>query len=115
MNDRIRKIEQTYMKETAPQFNVGDTIKVMVRIREGEKERVQPFEGIVTKKSRTGVKSTFTVRKVSYGIGVERTFYLHSPMIEEVKPVQRGKVRRSKLYYLRALKGKAARVKEDRS
>ncbi|WKY48836.1 50S ribosomal protein L19 [Eubacteriaceae bacterium ES3] len=113
--DIIKKIEQENMKEQAPQFNVGDTVKVHVKIVEGKTERIQIFEGVVLKKQNGGISQTFTVRKISYGVGVERTFLMHSPKIEKVDVVRRGKVRRAKLNYLRDRVGKAAKVKEKRA
>lgn len=108
----LENIEKEYIRTDIPDIRIGDTVKVNVKIKEGDKERVQPFEGIVIKKRSNGLKSTFTVRKISYGVGVERTFYLHSPALESIKVLGHGKVRRAKLYYLRNLKGKAARIKE---
>jgi large subunit ribosomal protein L19 len=109
----IQKIELKQQRKTAlADFKVGDTVKVNVLIREGEKERVQAFEGVVIKKSSAGLRASFTVRKVSYGVGVERVFPLHTPRIEKVEVIARGRVRRAKLYYLRDLAGKAARIKE---
>ena len=110
----IDQIEKEHMRADVPPFGVGDTIKVFLRIREGEKERVQPFEGVVIKKRMGANRATFTVRKISYGIGVERIFPLHSPLIEKVQLISRGRVRRAKLYYLRERRGKAARIKERR-
>ena len=97
-----------------PQFKSGDTVRVHVKIKEGEKERIQIFQGLVIRKRRGGVRASFTVRKISYGIGVERIFPLNSPVIDKVEVLQRGRVRRSRLYYIRKLKGKAARIKEKR-
>ncbi len=111
MNDIIRAIEAEQIKEVT-KFNVGDTIAVSYRIIEGSRERVQVFEGTVIKKQGSGSRKTFTVRRLSYGIGVERTFPLYSPRIADIKVTRRGKVRRSKLYYLRDRQGKAAKVKE---
>ncbi len=108
----ILDIEKKYMRTDMPVFSSGDTVLIRVRIKEGEKERIQPFEGIVIKRRGSGTGATFTVRKVSYGVGVERIFPLNSPSIESIKVLNKGMVRRSKLYYLRGLKGKAARVKE---
>ena len=108
----IDKIESTQLKEKIPQFKPGDTIRVHLKIKEGEKERIQIFEGVVIAKKHGGVRETFTVRKVSFGIGVERIFPLHSPLIKKIDVKRKGKVRRAKLYYLRKLKGKAARIKE---
>lgn len=112
--DIIKKIEQENMKAEKPEFNVGDTVKVHVRVIEGKRERIQIFEGVVLKKQHGGVKETFTVRKMSSGVGVERTFPVHSPKIEKVEVTRRGKVRRAKLNYLRDRVGKAAKVKERR-
>jgi large subunit ribosomal protein L19 len=104
-------IEKEQMRIDLPNFNVGDTVRVHFKIVEGEKERIQVFEGVVIRKRKGGVGATFTVRKVSYGIGVERIFPLHSPRIEKIEIVNRGRVRRARLYYLRTLRGKAARIK----
>ena len=112
--DIIKKIEQENMKAEKPEFNVGDTVKVHVRVIEGKRERIQIFEGVVLKKQHGGIKETFTVRKISSGDGVERTFPVHSPKIEKVEVTRRGKVRRAKLNYLRDRVGKAAKVKERR-
>jgi len=109
--DIIRKIELENQRMDLPAFRSGDTVKVHLRIVEGEKERIQVFQGAVLRLRRGGVNSTFTVRKVSDGVGVERVFPMHSPFIEKVEVLTQGKVRRSRLYYLRALKGKAARIK----
>lgn len=111
----MKKIDKEQMRLDAPDFRPGDTVRVHVKIREAGKERVQVFEGVVIRRRGGGARSTFTVRKVSYGVGVERTFPLHSPMVEFVELVQRGKVRRSRLYYLRQLHGKAARIQERRT
>ena len=108
----IRSIEEEQLKSDLPQINVGDTVRVGVRIREGEKERVQPYEGTVIAMRNGGINETITVRKVFQGIGVERVFLVHSPLVEGVKIMRRGKVRRAKLYYLRDRVGKAARVKQ---
>jgi large subunit ribosomal protein L19 len=110
----MEHIEKEQMRVDAPEFRSGDTVRVHVKIREGGKERVQAFEGVVIRRHKGMVNASFTVRKVSYGVGVERTFPLHSPMVEYVELVQRGKVRRSRLYYLRGLRGKAARIQERR-
>ena len=110
--DALKIISGDSMKETTPAFNIGDTIRVDVKIREGERERIQAFEGTVIAKKGSGVAETFTVRRVAYGVGVERVFPLHSPNVAAVKVVRYGKVRRSKLYYLRDRVGKAAKVKE---
>ena len=100
------------LKEEKPQFNIGDVIRIGVKIREGEKERIQAFEGTVIAKNNSGIAETFTVRRIAYGVGVERVFPIHSPNVTEIKVIRRGKVRRSKLYYLRDRVGKAAKVKE---
>ncbi|UCE41769.1 MAG: 50S ribosomal protein L19 [Candidatus Aminicenantes bacterium] len=107
-------VEEEQLNKNLDPFKVGDTVKVHVIIREGNKERIQIFRGDVIAKRRTGVGATFTVRKISFGVGVERVFPLHSKMIKKIEVVRRGKVRRAKLYYLRQLKGKAARLKEAR-
>ena len=107
----IQRLEQEQLRMDMPQFKGGDTVKVHMRIIEGEKERIQVFQGVVIRFRRGGTNSTFTVRKVSGGVGVERIFPIHSPYIERVEMVSEGKVRRSRLYYLRKLKGKAARIK----
>ena len=112
MNEIIRKIEAEQMKENAPEFNVGDTVKVYAKIKEGNRERIQVFEGTVLKKQGGSNRETFTVRKNSNGIGVEKTWPIHSPHVEKVEVVRRGKVRRAKLNYLRSRIGKAAKVKE---
>ena len=112
MNDIIKKIEAEQLKENAPEFNVGDTVKVYAKIKEGNRERIQVFEGTVLKKQGGGSRATFTVRKTSNGIGVEKTWPIHSPHVEKVEVVRRGKVRRAKLNYLRNRVGKAAKVKE---
>lgn len=111
----IEKIEREQLRLDMPAFRPGDTIKVHLRIIEGEKERIQVFQGAVLRLRKGGVNSTFTVRKVSDGVGVERVFPMHSPFIERVEVVSQGKVRRSRLYYLRALRGKAARIKTKSS
>jgi large subunit ribosomal protein L19 len=107
-------LEQTQMKEELPDFRAGDTVRVHVRIIEGTRERVQAFQGVVLAISGSSVRRTFTVRKVSSGVGVERIFPLHSPRIDDIEIVRRGRVRRAKLFYLRKLRGKAARIKERR-
>lgn len=112
---QLAHIETALMKQDIPEFRPGDTVRVQVRIVEGNRERVQAFEGIVIAIQGSGVRRTFTVRKVSYGIGVERLFPLHSPKIDAIQLVRRGQVRRAKLFYLRNLKGKAARIKERRA
>lgn len=110
----IKKVEQKYIRKDIPDFKPGDTVRVWVKIQEGDKERLQAFEGICIRKRRGGAGASFTVRKVSYGIGVERIFPLNSPAIDKIEIVRHGKVRRAKLYYLRKLKGKAAKVKAKR-
>lgn len=110
----IQTLERDLMRVDIPSFRVGDTVKVHVKIREGDKERIQVFEGVVVRRHRGGVGATFTVRKVSYGIGVERIFPIHSPQIDKIEVVRKGRVRRSRLYYLRERLGKAARIKERR-
>ena len=110
--DIIEMLEKEQMRGDVPDFKPGDTVKVYVKIVEGQKERIQIFEGVVIRKKRGNNRSTFTVRKVSYGVGVERTFPLHSPVLDRIDVVTRGKVRRSKLYYLRGRRGKWAKIKE---
>ena len=112
--EKIQQIEKEQIRLDHPDFGPGDTVKVHVKIKEGEKERVQIFQGVVISKRKGGTNATFTVRKVSYGIGVERIFPLHSPTLDKIELVTRGRVRRAKIYYLRKLKGKAARIKERR-
>lgn len=107
-------IESEQLKKDIPAFSTGDTVRVDVKVIEGSRERIQSFEGIVIAKKHGGLRETFTVRKVAYGVGVERTFPLHSPRIDKITLVRRGKVRRAKLYYLRKLQGKAARIEEKR-
>jgi large subunit ribosomal protein L19 len=113
--DIIEMLEKEQMRTDIPDFRTGDTVRVHARIREGEKERIQVFEGVVLRKRNGGTGATFTVRKVSYGIGVEKVFPLHSPFIDKVEVVTRGRVRRARLYYLRNLRGRAARIKEKRT
>lgn len=110
--DIVKQIENEQLRDGLPSFDPGDTLRVNVRVREGEKERIQAFEGVCIGRQGGGASETFTVRKVSAGIGVERVFPLHSPMLESINVVRRGRVRRAKLYYLRARKGKAARIRE---
>lgn len=112
MNEIIKEIEAAQLKESVPQFNVGDTVKVYGKIKEGNRERIQVFEGTVIKKQGGSNRATFTVRKNSNGVGVEKTWPLHSPNVEKVEVVRQGKVRRAKLYYLRERIGKKAKVKE---
>ena len=110
--DVIKAIEYEQLKNAIPEIKVGNTVRVHVRIKEGNKERIQVFEGIVIKKQGGGVNETFTVRKISYGVGVEKTFLIHSPLVEKVEVVRVGKARRAKLYYLRERTGKASKTKE---
>ena len=112
MNEIIRSIEAKQIRSDLPLFNVGDTVRVWVKVVEGNRERLQAFEGTVIAKRNGGIRETFTVRRVSYGIGVERTFPIHSPRVDHVDMIRRGKVRRAKLYYLRERQGKAAKIKE---
>lgn len=111
----IDEIESRQQKDGMPKFRPGDTLRLHVKIVEGEKERVQVFEGVCIRRSGGGNRETFTVRKISYGVGVERTFPLHSPRIDKIDVISQGKVRRAKLYYLRELSGRAARIEEDTS
>lgn len=108
----IETLEQEQVKSNIPNFRPGDTVKVHVKVIEGTRERIQIFEGVVLRRRGTGLSETFTVRRISYGIGVERTFPLHSPKIDKIEVVKQGRVRRARLYYLRKLRGKAARIKE---
>jgi large subunit ribosomal protein L19 len=110
----IKNLEKEMIRMDLPSFSAGDTIKVHVKIREGEKERIQVFQGVVISKRNNGAQSSFTVRKISYGVGVERVFPAHSPFIDQIEVVTKGRVRRAKIYYLRKLRGKAARIKEKR-
>ena len=112
MNDIIKNIEAEQMKQTVPEFRVGDTVKVSAKIKEGNRERIQIFEGTVIKRQGGSNRETFTVRKLSNGVGVENTWPLHSPFVEDIQVVRRGKARRAKLFYLRDRVGKAAKVKE---
>lgn len=114
MNQTIRAIDQEGLKENVPQFNVGDTVKVSVKVIEGTRERLQAFEGVVIAKKNGGISETFTVRRISFGVGVEKTFPVHSPKIADIQVVRKGKVNRAKLYYMRGLTGKAAKIKEVR-
>ena len=110
----IDQIEKEQLRSDLASFNIGDTVRVMVKVKEGEKERIQAYEGVVIAKKGSGIRETFTVRRVSFGIGVERTFPMHSPKIDKIIVVRKGKVRRAKIYYIRDLSGKAAKVKEDK-
>ncbi|MEW8955031.1 50S ribosomal protein L19 [Clostridium sp.] len=112
MNELIRAIEAEQLRSDLPSFNVGDTVKVYVKVKEGNRERTQMFEGTVIKRQNGGVRETFTVRRLAYGVGVERTFPVNAPIVEKLEVVRRGKVRRAKLFYLRDRVGKAAKVKE---
>jgi large subunit ribosomal protein L19 len=112
--EKIEQLEKEIMRLDLPHFSPGDTVKVNVKIREGEKERIQAFQGVVISKRKDKVNASFTVRKVSYGIGVERIFPLNSPVINDIQVISKGRVRRAKIYYLRKLRGKAARIKEKR-
>lgn len=110
--DVVKTFEKNQTKSDIPDFEIGDTVRVSLRIKEGDKERLQPFEGVVIAKKKAGARSSFTVRKISYGIGVERIIPVYSPALQGLQVVRRGNVRRAKLYYLRNLRGKAARIKE---
>ena len=112
MSEIIKSIEKAQLRTDRPDFNVGDTLRVFVKVVEGNRERLQAFEGTVIARRNGSCRETFTVRRVSYGIGVERTFPLHSPRLDHIEVIRRGKVRRAKLYYLRNLQGKAAKIKE---
>ncbi|HEY1674435.1 MAG TPA: 50S ribosomal protein L19 [Streptosporangiaceae bacterium] len=114
MHTAIAELEQAQLRDDVPDFRPGDTLRVHVRVKEGNRSRIQVFQGVVIRRQGGGVRETFTVRKISYGVGVERTFPVHSPSIERIETVTRGKVRRAKLYYLRELRGKAARIRERR-
>ena len=111
---KIEQIEKENMRLDLPDFAAGDTVRVHVKIKEGEKERIQAFQGVVISKRKGTTSASFTVRKVSYGVGVERIFPLHSPVVDRIEIVTRGRVRRAKIYYLRKLRGKAARIREKR-
>ena len=111
MANIIDQIEKENMKESIPSFNIGDTVRVGVRIKEGDKERIQAFEGVVIARKNGGIRETFTVRKDSNGVGVERTFPIHSPLVADITVVRKGSPRRAKLYYVRSLTGKAAKIK----
>ena len=112
--DALKLISNSSLKSEAPELSIGDTVKVHVKIKEGDKYRIQIFEGTIIAKKHGGINETFTVRRVSYGVGVERTFPVHSPRLDKIEVVRKGIVRRAKLYYLRNLTGKAARIKERR-
>lgn len=112
MNDIIKQIENAQLKETVDEFRVGDTVRVHAKVKEGNRERIQIFEGTVIKRQNGGARETFTVRKTSNGVGVEKTWPLHSPIVDKIDVIRRGKVRRAKLYYLRDRVGKKAKVKE---
>lgn len=114
MKGIIEAIDKEGLKDSVPSFNVGDTVKVSVKVIEGSRERIQAFEGVVIARKGGGIGETFTVRRISFGVGVERTFPLHSPKITDIQVVRKGKVNRAKLYYLRGLTGKAAKIKEVR-
>ena len=109
----IKKVVNSQLRNDIPSFSSGDTIKVFIKIKEGNKERIQLFQGVVIKRQNGGIDETFTVRKISSGVGVEKTFLINSPNISEIKVVKKGKVRQSKIYYFRKLEGKAARIKES--
>ena len=114
MSDLMQELEKEQLRQDVPVFDPGDTVRVLYRVREGEKERIQAFEGVCIGKRGGGISESFTVRKISSGIGVERIFPLHAPTVKGVEVVRRGRVRRAKLYYLRGLRGKAARIPEKR-
>ncbi|MBI4572169.1 MAG: 50S ribosomal protein L19 [candidate division NC10 bacterium] len=111
----IQAVEEQHLRQGLPAFRPGDTVKVQVKVVEGDKERLQAFEGVCIRRRGGGLSATFTVRKVTYGVGVERTFPLHAPSIDRIEILRQGRVRRAKLYYLRKLRGKAARIKERRT
>lgn len=115
MSDLLRELELEQLRQDIPEFAPGDTVRVLYRVREGEKERIQAFEGVCIAKRGGGTGETFTIRKISSGIGVERIFPMHAPTVKGVEVVRRGRVRRAKLYYLRGLRGKAARIREKRT
>src|SRR6201993_5214244 len=114
MHSAIAELEQAQIRSDIPAFRPGDTLRVHVRVTEGNRSRIQVFQGVAIRRQGGGARETFTVRKISYGVGVERTFPLHTPALETIEVVTRGQVRRAKLYYLRSLRGKAARIKEGR-
>ncbi len=113
--DLINNIESEYLKDNLPDFKSGDTVKVNVKVIEGNRERIQTFEGVIIAANGAGVNKTITVRKLSFGVGVERIFPVHAPIVDSIEVVRKGKVRRSKLYYLRERVGKSAKIKEDRN
>lgn len=110
----LQTVAQEQLRTDIPAFRAGDTVRVHVKVREGQRERIQVFEGVVISRRGSGISETYTVRKISYGVGVERTFPVHTPKVEKIERMRRGKVRRAKLYYLRGLSGKAARIREIR-
>lgn len=112
--DLVRMVQQQHLRLDVPEFRPGDTVRVQVKVVEGNRERVQAYEGVVIDRKGGGADETFTVRRVSFGIGVERTFLVHSPRLAKIEVIRRGRVRRAKLYYLRGLKGKASRIRERR-
>jgi large subunit ribosomal protein L19 len=112
--DELRRIEEEQLRSDVPEFRPGDTVRVHVKVVEGNRERIQAYEGVVIARKHGGLRETFTVRRVTYGVGVERTFLLHSPRIDRIEVMRHGIVRRAKLYYLRGLSGKAARIRERR-
>jgi len=114
LDELMRAVQEKYIKKEIPEFRVGDTVRVHVKVKEGDKERIQAFEGVVIRKRGSGTDATFTVRKVSYGVGIERTFPLYAPVVEKIEVLKRGIVRRARLYYLRERRGKAARIKEKK-
>ncbi len=114
MSTLIEEIAAEHLRDNIPEFSVGDTVKVSVKVREGDRERIQVFEGIVIKRRGGGIQESYTVRRISHGIGVERVFAVHSPMVDKIEVSRRGRARRSRLYYLRERVGRAARVKEAR-
>jgi len=114
LDELMKAVQEKYAQKEIPDFRVGDTVRVHVKIKEGDKERIQAFEGVVIRKRGSGTDATFTVRKVSYGVGIERTFPLYAPVVEKIEVLKRGIVRRARLYYLRERKGKAARIKEKK-
>ncbi|SDX97963.1 large subunit ribosomal protein L19 [Thermoactinomyces sp. DSM 45891] len=115
MHPILKSVSESQIRQDIPLFRAGDTLKVHVKVKEGQRERIQIFEGVVIQRRGGGISETFTVRKISYGVGVERTFPIHSPRIDKIEVLRRGKVRRAKLFYLRSLRGKKARIKEIRT